>query len=71
MRVAVLGLVSNHGDVETPDYLKRRLDEASQYVPMDQLAICPRCGFGSEDEERQWGKLKVMTDVAREVWGDK
>jgi 5-methyltetrahydropteroyltriglutamate--homocysteine methyltransferase len=70
-RVAVLGLVSNHGDVETPEYLKRRLDEASKFIPLDQAAICPRCGFGSEDEARQWAKLQVMTDVAKDVWGTK
>jgi 5-methyltetrahydropteroyltriglutamate--homocysteine methyltransferase len=68
-RIAVLGLVSNHGDVETPDYLKRRLEEASKFLPMEQLAICPRCGFGSEDEARQWGKIQTLVDVAKEVWG--
>jgi len=67
--VAVLGLVSNHGEVETADYLKRRLEEASQYVPLDQVAICPRCGFGSSPEETQWGKLAVIQQVADETWG--
>ena len=68
-KMAVLGLVSNHGEVETADYLKRRLDEASQYVPLEQVAICPRCGFGSADEATQWGKLSVIQQVANEVWG--
>ena len=68
-KIAVLGLVSNHGEVETADYLKRRLDEASQYVPLDQVAICPRCGFGSSPEETQWGKLSVIQQVADDVWG--
>jgi methionine synthase II (cobalamin-independent) len=69
-RMAVLGLVSNHGDVETADYLKSRIEEASRFVPVEQIAICPRCGFGSADEEKQWGKLGVITEVAREVWGE-
>jgi len=69
-KMAVLGLVSNHGDVETREYLLRRLEEASQFVPMEQIGICPRCGFGSADEEKQWGKLRRITEVAREVWGD-
>lgn len=68
-KIAVLGLVSNHGEVETPDYLKRRLDEASHFVPLDQVAICPRCGFGSSPEENMWGKLSVIQQVANDVWG--
>ena len=68
-RVAVLGLISNHGEVETAEYLRRRLDEASRYVSLDQVALCPRCGFGSADEAVQWGKFAVMQEVAGEVWG--
>ena len=68
-KMAVLGLVSNHGEVETEEYLKRRLDEASQFVPLDQVAICPRCGFGSSPEETQWDKLTVIQQVADDVWG--
>jgi 5-methyltetrahydropteroyltriglutamate--homocysteine methyltransferase len=67
--IAVLGLVSNHGDVETPDYLKQRLEEASRFISLDQVAICPRCGFGSEEESKQWGKLQVLVDVARKELG--
>lgn len=69
-KMAVLGLVSNHGDVETKDYLRQRLEEASKYISLDQVAICPRCGFGSANESDQWGKLKVITDVVRNVWGE-
>lgn len=69
-RMAVLGLVSNHGDIETKDYLRRRLDEASQFISLDQVAICPRCGFGSANESDQWGKLQVICDVAHDVWGE-
>ena len=69
-RVAVLGLVSNHGEVETPEYLKRRLDEATRFLSIDQLAICPRCGFaGSRDQEGVWAKLSVLEETADEVWG--
>ena len=69
-KVAVLGLVSNHGDVETPEYVKARLDEAARYLPLDQLAICPRCGFGSAlTEDQQWGKLDVIQRVR--IWDGK
>ncbi len=68
-KTAVLGLVSNHGEVETPDYLKRRLDEASRYLPLDQAAICPRCGLSGVDEDTQWAKLRVIQQVANDVWG--
>ncbi|MBO0714817.1 MAG: cobalamin-independent methionine synthase II family protein, partial [Acidimicrobiales bacterium] len=68
-RVAVLGLVSNHGEVETPEYLKRRLDEASRFLSFDQLALCPRCGFaGSRDQESVWAKLSVLRATADELW---
>jgi 5-methyltetrahydropteroyltriglutamate--homocysteine methyltransferase len=70
-KVAVLGLVSNHGEVETPEYLKSRLAEASRVLPMEQLALCPRCGLGAAaDEDHQWGKLRVVQEVAREVWAE-
>jgi 5-methyltetrahydropteroyltriglutamate--homocysteine methyltransferase len=69
-KIAVLGLLSNHGDVETPEYLRRRLDEATRFVTLDQLALCPRCGFaGSGDAERVWAKLSVLEQTAEEVWG--
>ncbi|HLF78424.1 MAG TPA: cobalamin-independent methionine synthase II family protein [Dehalococcoidia bacterium] len=67
-KMAVLGLVSNHGEVESREYLLQRLEEASKFVPMDQIAICPRCGFGSGNEDDQWAKLARITEVAREVW---
>lgn len=69
-KVAVLGLVSNHGEVESPDYLEQRLADATRYLPLEQLAICPRCGFGSAlSEDQQWGKLQAIQQVADEVWG--
>jgi 5-methyltetrahydropteroyltriglutamate--homocysteine methyltransferase len=69
-KVAVLGLVSNNDpEVETIDYVRRRLDEASRHLPLEQLALCPRCGFKGVDEEVQWAKLQVLVDSARETWG--
>jgi 5-methyltetrahydropteroyltriglutamate--homocysteine methyltransferase len=68
-KIAVLGLVSNHGEVETPAYLEERLAEATRVLPLEQLGLCPRCGLGSApDEEHQWGKLRVIQQVAQEVW---
>jgi 5-methyltetrahydropteroyltriglutamate--homocysteine methyltransferase len=57
-----------------PD-LKRRIDEASKYVPLEQIAISPQCGFSSdvvgnllsEDDQKQ--KLEVVVETARQVWG--
>jgi 5-methyltetrahydropteroyltriglutamate--homocysteine methyltransferase len=69
-KVAVLGLVSNHGELETRDFLRRRLDEATRYIPVERAAICPRCGFGSSNsgEEVVWRKLALIREVADEVW---
>ena len=68
-KLAVLGLVSNHGEVESPAYLKARLAEASRILPLEQLGLCPRCGMGSApNEEPQWAKLRVIQEVAQEVW---
>jgi 5-methyltetrahydropteroyltriglutamate--homocysteine methyltransferase len=68
-KIAALGLVSNHGEVESPEYIKRRLDEASRLLPLEQLALCPRCGMGSTiTEDVQWGKLRLIQEVADAVW---
>ena len=75
-RVAVLGLVSTKSpELETADALKRRIDEASKFLPLDQLAISPQCGFASDvvgnllgpDDQRR--KLERVVEVARQVWG--
>jgi 5-methyltetrahydropteroyltriglutamate--homocysteine methyltransferase len=73
----VLGLVtSKRGDMETKDELKRRIDEAAKYVPLDQLCLSPQCGFSSTEEgnaitvERQFEKLRLIVEAAREVWGE-
>ena len=75
-KVVVLGLVtSKTGDLESKDELKRRIDEAARYLPLDQLALGPQCGFASTEEgnllteEQQWAKLRLCVEVASEVWG--
>lgn len=72
----VLGLVtSKTGVLESKDDLKRRIDEASKYVALDQLCLSPQCGFASTEEgntlaeDEQWAKLAMIVDVAKEVWG--
>jgi 5-methyltetrahydropteroyltriglutamate--homocysteine methyltransferase len=74
-KVVVLGLVSTKvSEVETPDQLKRRLEEASRYFPIERLAISPQCGFASDiagnllSEDDQWRKLEVLQEVAAQVW---
>jgi len=72
----VLGLVTTKlGQLENPDDLKRRIDEAAKYAPLDQLAISPQCGFSSTVHgnniavEQQRAKLKLVVAMARAVWG--
>jgi 5-methyltetrahydropteroyltriglutamate--homocysteine methyltransferase len=72
----VLGLVTTkRPELEDRDTLKRRIDEASQFVPLDQLAISPQCGFSSTVEgnaltrDEQIAKLALVVEVAEEVWG--
>ncbi|HET8626672.1 MAG TPA: cobalamin-independent methionine synthase II family protein [Thermomicrobiales bacterium] len=76
-KVAVLGLVSTkEARVETGDEIRRRVDEAAEYLPLEQLALSPQCGFASTmpgnllGEEAQRRKLELVASVAREVWGD-
>jgi 5-methyltetrahydropteroyltriglutamate--homocysteine methyltransferase len=71
----VLGLVSSKvPELESPDVLARRIDEASKYVPMENLALSPQCGFASAmegnllTEEEQWSKLRLVVETARAVW---
>lgn len=65
-KIAVLGLLSNHGPVETRDDLARRLEEATACLPAEQVALCPRCGFGGGGiaEEAVWEKLSLLVEVA-------
>jgi 5-methyltetrahydropteroyltriglutamate--homocysteine methyltransferase len=72
----VLGLVTTkRGGLEAKDELKRRIEEASKYAPIEQLCLSPQCGFSSTVEgnelthEQQWAKLRLIVEVAEEVWG--
>ncbi len=76
-KVVVLGLVTTKkGKLETKDELKRRIDEAAKFLPLEQLALSPQCGFSSTLEgnkitvEEEIAKLKLIVDTARDVWGD-
>jgi 5-methyltetrahydropteroyltriglutamate--homocysteine methyltransferase len=76
-RIVVLGLVSSkRPELESPDVLRRRIEEASRVVPLDRLALSPQCGFASTEAgnalsaDDQAAKLKLVADVAREVWGE-
>jgi 5-methyltetrahydropteroyltriglutamate--homocysteine methyltransferase len=73
---AVLGLVTTKtGEVETVDGLKRRLDEAAKFLPLEQIALSPQCGFASGiagnmlTDVEQWRKFDVIRETARQVWG--
>ncbi len=75
-KVAVLGLVTTKsGRLELKDELKRRIDEASKYAPLEQLALSPQCGFSSGiggntmDVAGEVAKLRLVVETAREVWG--
>jgi 5-methyltetrahydropteroyltriglutamate--homocysteine methyltransferase len=72
----VLGLVTTkRGALESKDELKRRIEEAARYAPLEQLCLSPQCGFSSTvegnvlSEEVQWAKLRLIVEVAQEVWG--
>jgi 5-methyltetrahydropteroyltriglutamate--homocysteine methyltransferase len=72
----VLGLVSSKiGALESKDDLKRRIDEATKYVALDQLCLSPQCGFASTEEgnvlseDQQWAKLAMIVELTNEVWG--
>ncbi len=72
----VLGLITTKfGALETADDIKRRIDEATKFVALDQLCLSPQCGFASHtagnvlSEDQQWAKLRLAVEVARDVWG--
>ena len=76
-KLVVLGLVTTKfGAMESKDSLKRRIDEAAKFAPMDQLALSPQCGFSSTVHgnniavEDQRNKLRLVIKTAQEVWGD-
>jgi 5-methyltetrahydropteroyltriglutamate--homocysteine methyltransferase len=75
-KFVVLGLVTTkRGELESKDLLKRRIEEASEYVPIEQLCLSPQCGFSSTVEgnaltrEEQIAKLELIVETAAEVWG--
>jgi 5-methyltetrahydropteroyltriglutamate--homocysteine methyltransferase len=75
-KVVVLGLITTKvGTLENKADIKRRIEEATKYVTLDQLALSPQCGFASTEEgnvlaeSEQWAKLRMTVEIAREVWG--
>jgi 5-methyltetrahydropteroyltriglutamate--homocysteine methyltransferase len=73
----VLGVVtSKRGELESKDFVKRRIEEAAKYTDIDQLCLSAQCGFSSTKEgndltaAQQWDKLRLIVEVASEVWGD-
>jgi 5-methyltetrahydropteroyltriglutamate--homocysteine methyltransferase len=75
-KTVVLGLVtSKSGALESRDELRRRIDEASKYISLDQLCLSPQCGFASTEEgnilaeDEQWAKLRMIVELSEEVWG--
>jgi 5-methyltetrahydropteroyltriglutamate--homocysteine methyltransferase len=75
-KTVVLGLVtSKTGALENKDAIKRRIEEATKFIDLDQLCLSPQCGFASTEEgnilaeEQEWAKLRMIGEVAREVWG--
>jgi 5-methyltetrahydropteroyltriglutamate--homocysteine methyltransferase len=61
--------------LESKDLIKKRIEEAAKFVPLDQLCLSPQCGFASTEEgnvlaeDEQWAKLRMIVEVAEEVWG--
>ena len=74
-KCVVLGLVTTkRGELESKDELKRRIEQAARFAPLEQLCLSPQCGFSSTvegnrlSEEEQWRKLRLIVEVAEEVW---
>jgi 5-methyltetrahydropteroyltriglutamate--homocysteine methyltransferase len=74
-KIVVLGLVTTKtGALEKPGDIKRRIEEATKYVALDQLCLSPQCGFASTEEgnvlaeDEQWAKLRMVVELADEVW---
>jgi 5-methyltetrahydropteroyltriglutamate--homocysteine methyltransferase len=75
-KTVVLGLVtSKTGTLESRDQIMRRIEDAAKFVDLDQLCLSPQCGFASTEdgntlaEDEQWAKLRMIVEVAAEVWG--
>jgi 5-methyltetrahydropteroyltriglutamate--homocysteine methyltransferase len=74
-KTVVLGLISSKlPDLESEDELTRRIDEAARFLPLENLALSPQCGFASTadgnllTEDEQWRKLELVVRVARKIW---
>jgi 5-methyltetrahydropteroyltriglutamate--homocysteine methyltransferase len=72
----VLGLVtSKSGTLEQKDDIKKRIDEATKFVALDQLCLSPQCGFASTEEgnvlteEAEWDKMRMILALSKDVWG--
>jgi 5-methyltetrahydropteroyltriglutamate--homocysteine methyltransferase len=75
-KIVVVGVItSKSGTLEPKDLVKRRIDEAAKFAPLEQLALSPQCGFASTEEgnvlteEQQWAKMREVVEVAEEIWG--
>lgn len=75
-KIVVLGLVTTKlGTLENKDDLRRRIDEAAKFAPLEQLCLSPQCGFSSTvhgnviPHEAQWAKIRLVVETAKEVWG--
>jgi 5-methyltetrahydropteroyltriglutamate--homocysteine methyltransferase len=75
-KTVVLGLItSKSGRLESKDDIKRRIDQATKFVSLEQLCLSPQCGFASTEEgnllaeEEQWAKLRMVVELSEEVWG--
>jgi 5-methyltetrahydropteroyltriglutamate--homocysteine methyltransferase len=75
-KMVVLGLITTkRGQLEAPDAIKRRIDEAAKFVPLDQICLSPQCGFSSTVEgnvltaDEQRAKLALIVQIARDIWG--
>jgi 5-methyltetrahydropteroyltriglutamate--homocysteine methyltransferase len=75
-KTVVLGLVTTKtGSLEKKDDIKRRIEQAAKFVDIDQLCLSPQCGFASTEEgnalaeAEEWAKLKMIVEIANEVWG--
>jgi 5-methyltetrahydropteroyltriglutamate--homocysteine methyltransferase len=72
----VLGLItSKSGALENRDDIKRRIDEAAKFAPVEQFCLSPQCGFASTEEgnelteDQQWAKMREIAAISEEVWG--
>jgi 5-methyltetrahydropteroyltriglutamate--homocysteine methyltransferase len=71
----VVGLVtSKTGALESKDAVKRRIEQATKFIALDQLCLSPQCGFASTEEgnvlaeDEQWAKLRMIVELAEEIW---